>query len=113
VSPMRTLLRLLAAASSMLLALGLDATPAADAAKPALESQFVAGVNAVRARAGLPALQVHPQLTSVARAWADRQASVNAISHNPNLTSQVAGAWTLVGENVGTGPEVAGIMDAF
>jgi hypothetical protein len=109
---MQKLLRLTAAACSMLLVLGLTGSPA-DAADPALESQFVAGVNAVRAQAGLPPLQVHSQLTSVARSWADRQASVNAISHNPSLTAQVAGAWTLVGENVGTGPEVAPIMDAF
>ena len=109
---MQKLLRLLAAACSALLVLGLTGSPA-DAAEPALESQFVAGLNAVRAQAGLPPLRVDSQLTSVARAWADRQASVNAISHNPSLTGQVTGAWTLVGENVGTGPEVAPIIDAF
>ena len=109
---MGKLLRLLAAATTALLILGLAGSPA-DAAEPGLESQFVAGVNAVRARAGLPPLAVHSQLTSVARSWADSQASVNGISHNPGLTGQVAGAWTLVGENVGTGPEVGGIMDAF
>jgi hypothetical protein len=109
---MRKLLRLLAAACSVLLVVALTGSPA-EAADPALESQFVAGVNAVRAQAGLPPLAVHSQLTSVARSWADSQASVNDISHNPNLTGQVAGAWTLVGENVGTGPAVSGIMDAF
>ena len=109
---MQKLLRLLAAACTALLILGLTGSPA-DAADPGLESQFVAGVNAVRAQAGLPPLAVHSQLTSVARSWADSQASVNAISHNPSLTGQVAGAWTLVGENVGTGPQVGGIMDAF
>lgn len=109
---MAKLLRLLLAASATLLLLGLGTSPAG-AAEPALESQFVAQVNAVRAQAGLPPLQVHGQLTSVARAWADHQASASAISHNPNLAGQVAGGWSLVGENVGTGPEVGGIMTAF
>ena len=63
---MQKLLRLMAAACTALLVLGLAGSPA-DAADPALESQFVAGVNAVRAQAGLPPLAVHSQLTSVAR----------------------------------------------
>lgn len=105
-------LRLLLAASATLLLLGLTGSPAG-AAEPGLESQFVAQVNAVRAQAGLAPLQVHSQLTSVARSWADAQAGVNAISHNPNLAGQVAGGWSLIGENVGTGPEVGGIMTAF
>jgi hypothetical protein len=109
---MQKLLRLMAAACTALLVLGLTGSPA-DAADPGLESQFVSGVNAVRAQAGLPPLAVHSQLTSVARSWADQQASVNAMSHNPGLTGQVSGAWTLVGENVGAGPEVGALMDAF
>ena len=109
---MQKLLRLLAVAGMLLLVLGLTGSPA-HAADPALESQFVAGVNAVRAQAGLPPLAVDSQLTSVARSWADSQASVNAMSHNPGLTGQVSGAWTLVGENVGAGPEVGSLMDAF
>src|SRR3546814_6816876 len=35
------------------------------------------------------------------------------ISHNPNLASQVPGAWTKLGENVGVGNDVGGLMQAF
>ena len=38
---------------------------------------------------------------------------MNAMSHNPEPDRPGLGAWTLVGENVGAGPEVGGLMDAF
>jgi hypothetical protein len=109
---MRTVLRALAALAATVALLGVAGAPA-DAADPGLESQFVSGVNNVRANAGLPPLSVDGQLTGVARAWADQMAAAGAISHNPNLGSQVTAAWTVVGENVGTGPEVGAIMNAF
>jgi hypothetical protein len=109
---MRTLLRALAGTVVALALVG-SAGATVDAAEPALESEFVAGVNGVRAGAGLPALTVHGELTAVARAWADRMAAAGGISHNPNLGGQVSAAWTMIGENVGTGPAVAGIMSAF
>jgi hypothetical protein len=109
---MRTVLRALAALAVTGALLAAAGSPA-DAADPGLESQFVSGVNSVRANAGLPSLSVDGQLTAVARAWADHMAAANAISHNPSLGSQVTAAWTVVGENVGTGPEVGAIMNAF
>jgi hypothetical protein len=109
---MRTLPRALAAIAVALAVLTLGG-PAARAAEPALESQFVSGVNAVRADAGLPALAVDGELTAVARQWADSMAAGGAISHNPNVGSQVTAPWRTIGENVGAGPEVGGIMSAF
>ena len=101
---MRTTLRLLAAAAVTLVLLSTGAAaPAASAAEPGVESQFVAGVNAVRADAGLPPLAVDGELTAVARAWADQMASENRISHNPNLGRQVSAPWMKLGENVGIG----------
>ena len=35
------------------------------------------------------------------------------ISHNPNLGSEVSGDWTKLGENVGVGYDVDGLMQAF
>ena len=35
------------------------------------------------------------------------------ISHNPNLGSEVGGHWTKLGENVGVGYDVDGLMQAF
>jgi hypothetical protein len=111
---MRTTLRLLAAAAVTLVLLSTGAaTPEAGASEPGLESQYVAGVNAVRADAGLPPLAVDGELTAVARAWADQMASENRIWHNPNLANQVTAPWLKVGENVGTGVEVGAVMDAF
>jgi hypothetical protein len=111
---MRTTLRLLAAAAVTTILLSTGATaPTAGAAEPGLESQYVASVNAVRANAGLPPLEVDGELTSVARGWADRMASENRIWHNPDLGGQVGAPWIKLGENVGTGMEVSAVMDAF
>jgi hypothetical protein len=76
------------------------------------EGQFVARVNEARASAGLPALQVAGDLTAVARRHSERMASQQSLHHNPNLGSDVSG-WQKVGENVGRGPSVGAIHDAF
>lgn len=109
---MRTLLRALVAVTAAL-TLTAVANVQAEAAEPGLESEFVAGVNRVRANAGLPPLATDGELTGVARAWSDRMAGQNAISHNPNVGNQVGAPWTTIGENVGTGYDVGTIMQAF
>ena len=98
-------------------------TPAAPAAAPAAvvasspspehEAQFVSRINSLRASKGLSQLQVHGQLQSVARNWTERMVQDGQISHNPNLGSQVDGNWTKLGENVGVGYDVDGLMQAF
>jgi hypothetical protein len=112
---MRRFCRALAAATVSVAAvvLGGISTEAAGAAEPGLESQFVAGLNNVRAGVGLPALSVDGELTAVARAWADQMAAAGGISHNPNVGGQVSAPWTTIGENVGAGPEVGALMSAF
>lgn len=82
-------------------------------ANPGDESAFVAAVNRARANAGLPALVVDGQLTSLARGWAQHQASAGQISHANPISSGVTSTWSKLGENVGTGPSVQPIMDAF
>lgn len=89
---------------------GTVAAPAADAG---LESQFVSRINSLRASKGLSQLQVSGELVGVARAWTDRMVGAGQISHNPNLGSQVGGGWTKLGENVGVGYDVNGLMNAF
>jgi hypothetical protein len=86
---------------------------AAPASDPGIESQFVGRINSLRASKGLSQLQVSGELVGVARAWTDRMVSAGQISHNPNLGSQVSGAWTKLGENVGVGYDVDGLMQAF
>jgi hypothetical protein len=77
-----------------------------------MESQFVAKMNAARQAAGLRPYAVASDLTSVARQHSAQMASKQSLYHNPNLTSQVQN-WQAVGENVGEGPTVSDIHDAF
>lgn len=80
---------------------------------PDIEAQFVSRINGLRASRGLSQLAVHSQLLSVARNWTERMVQAGRISHNPNLSSEVSGDWTKLGENVGVGPTVDDLMNAF
>jgi hypothetical protein len=77
------------------------------------ESAFVSRINAVRGSRGLGPLEVDGELTAVARNWAATMASGGDIWHNPNLAGQVSANWVRLGENVGVGFGVDGLMDAF
>lgn len=85
----------------------------APASDPGLESQFVSRINGLRSSKGLSQLQVSGELQGVARRWTDRMVGAGQISHNPNLGSEVSGSWTKLGENVGVGYDVDGLMQAF
>ena len=76
------------------------------------EAQFFADLNVVRARAGVAPLATDGQLISVARAWSAQMASAGGLSHNPSLGAQVSD-WRSLGENVGTGSDVATIEAAL
>jgi hypothetical protein len=89
------------------------ASTASPAADPATEGQFISRINSLRASKGLRQLKVHSELTGVARRWTDRMVANGGISHNPNLGSQVSGSWKKLGENVGVGYDVDGLMKAF
>ena len=75
-------------------------------------SAYLSRINAERADNGLRPLTMRTDLNDVAQGWANHMASVGLLSHNPNLTSQVAN-WQTVGENVGEGPDVATLDTAF
>ena len=85
----------------------------APASDPGIEAQFVSRINSLRASKGLRQLQVSGELVGVARSWTDHMVGQGQISHNPNLGSQVGGGWTKLGENVGVGYDVDGLMQAF
>lgn len=85
----------------------------ASAPSPGEESQFVGRINSLRASKGLSQLSVSGELVGVARSWTERMVEAGQISHNPNLGSQVGGNWTKLGENVGVGYDVDGLMQAF
>lgn len=67
------------------------------------EAAFVADINALRTRRGLPALRVRSNLTRKARQWASTMAAARRIRHS-RLPSGVTDNWHKLGENVGVGP---------
>jgi hypothetical protein len=79
----------------------------------AAEQEFVGHINFLRASQGLGALSVDPALTQIARDWAGQMAGAGGISHRPNLADVAPSNWLKVGENVGVGPNVAGLHHAF
>ncbi|MGI9605338.1 MAG: CAP domain-containing protein [Acidimicrobiales bacterium] len=87
-------------------------------ATPADESSFIDEVNATRAGVGLPALTLDVELTILARGWADSMESGacgagNFICHASPISEGVTHPWAKLGENVGTGPDVRSVMEAF
>jgi hypothetical protein len=73
-------------------------------------------VNSARSAAGLAALADDSRLDAIASAQAQRMADRDAIYHNPNLESDADAAgvtWQWIGENVGVGPDVKSVHDAF
>lgn len=80
---------------------------------PELEDELVELVNAERSGAGLAPLTVELQLTRIARDWSGTMGERGGISHRPRLAGQIDGDWRRIGENVGVGPELRRIHDAF
>lgn len=113
-SPRRALLTRLAVASAVGVTTvgGAIALAAPANAVTSDASAYFARINAERVNHGLPALTMRSDLNSVAQGWANHMANANVLSHNPNLTSQVAN-WQTVGENVGEGPDVPTLDTAF
>jgi len=82
------------------------ADPASDAAR------FVTLTNEARAAQGVGPLAASGALSGIARTWSAHMAGAGGISHNPSLASEVSG-WRSIGENVGMGPSVDSIQQAF
>ena len=97
---------------TVLLALVLSVLVVSAPAQAGSESEFVSRMNSARTSNGRRAYAVRSDLISVARRQAARMASQRRMYHNPNLGSEVSG-WTNVGENVGRGPDVSSIHNAF
>lgn len=86
---------------------------AAGAADAGAEGDFIQRANRARADKGASPLRGDGELTAVARRWSARMAQAQSLSHNPNLTSEVSHDWEKLAENVGVGPTVAEVHDAF
>jgi uncharacterized protein YkwD len=111
------LIVLITASLLMAFAFVLSEAPAAHAAGNADESGFYDATNSYRGQNGLAGLQYDAAASNVARAWSQQMANAATLSHNPNLVdqinSQVTTQWTRLGENVGFGPTVDNIQNAF
>ena len=77
------------------------------------EAEFVASINQLRASKGLSALTLDGQLAGSSRVWTDQMKADGSISHAPDLSVGVTQNWQKLGENVGVGPTVTALMDAF
>jgi hypothetical protein len=86
--------------------------PLSPAAADGSESQFFSMLNAAREQHGLRPYATADDVTSVARSHSREMASRQSLYHNPNLTTDVRN-WQTVGENVGKGPSVNDIQQAF
>lgn len=81
----------------------------------AAEQQFFSLTNSSRGQEGLSPMGPSGGWQEQARNQADEMAASNSIFHNANLGAEAGslGCWTRIGENVGRGPSVEAIHNAF
>lgn len=113
---MRSLIRSAAVLAGLVVAIGL-AQPAAAQSYALKDEQKVHDmVNGTRAKKGLRSLSRNSQLVLMARGQADRMEARGSIFHNPDLSGEITRRglkWKRVGENVGMGPTVELVQQAF
>ena len=101
-----------------LVSVGLVTAGPAPAAQAAVSTelavqQILADTNALRAELGLQPLIRNSSLDSVAQSWTQTQANNGAMSHNPDLASQIPSGWTKAGENVARGYTYTYVVTAW
>lgn len=68
--------------------------------------------NAARRAAGLHELSLDVNLNKKAQEWADHLAAIGRIEHS-NVAEGVPPGWRKLGENVGRGPSIEAVHNAF
>ncbi len=97
-----------------LLGVGSAASAGAEEDTRAMENDFIARINDLRASQGIAALATDAgQLHNVAVSWAGSMADAGSISHRPNLADVAPSNWVRLGENVGVGSTVESLHNAF
>lgn len=76
------------------------------------EGSFASKTNGERSSRGISTLGWSDDLARVARNHSQEMANQNDLHHNRNLGSEVSG-WEVIGENVGYGPSVNDLHQAF
>jgi hypothetical protein len=94
-------------------ALAASSSGVASASESSDEAHLLALVNGERAAHGLPAYAPIDDLDALARAHSRDMLRDGRIYHSPSLEDDVRGCWTTLGENVGTGPDVDSVHNAF
>lgn len=84
----------------------------AAAASPSAESSMISLINSERSSRGLGTMCSHGGLTSFTRGHTADMIAEGSIFHSSNLGSAASG-WTAMGENVGMGPNVNVLHNAF
>jgi uncharacterized protein YkwD len=69
-------------------------------------------INYDRTDNGLIGLSINNALMSKAQAWSDYLASIGTLHHS-NLAESVDAGWWMLGENVGYGPSIEAVEQAF
>lgn len=85
------------------------------AAAEEAEQGLLTALNAIRTAEGRPSLEGDSSVDVIAEAWSGVMAARDELAHNPDLPTQLPGAWERGGENVGyavkTGATEAELVD--
>ena len=85
----------------------------ATAARADAAGDFLSRTNSLRASKGIAALGSDSRMVAIAQRWASHMSATQTLSHNTNLPNEIPPDWQKYGENVGTGPSVDAIQQAF
>ena len=78
------------------------------------ENVFVTSINATRAARGLPALTWDDgPMHDVAVSWSQQMATTGVLAHPADISVGIPAGWQHLGQNVGTGPDLASLAQAF
>lgn len=76
------------------------------------QSQVLSSLNHDRQAHGRRTLVTHAQAQTKAQRWAEELARSGKLRHS-NLSDGISGCWRSLGENVGSGPNVPAIQNAY
>jgi hypothetical protein len=110
------LVRLVVVAAMALAAFAALTASPASAAPGNVEMDFLTRLNQVRVANGVAPLVFDQALSDTSTVWAAKMAADGHISHDPTVPDSctyATPAWTRCGENVGVGPGVSQLHDAF
>ena len=79
----------------------------------AMESGFLANLNAQRASRGVAPLTLNSSMSNAAAGWTSQMVNGDFLAHAGDIISGTPAGWTKVGENVGRGKTVASLTTAF